>query len=51
MKKLRIAQPLPCALKWAKNVEVKEIMVLEGISVLDQGIISDINHVIYIHVT
>ena len=48
MKKLRIAQPLPCALKWAKNVEVKEIMVLE---VVDQGIILDINQVIYIHVT
>jgi len=34
-------------LKWAKNVEVKEIMVLE---VVDQGIILDINQVIYIHV-
>ena len=60
MKKLRIAQPplifkwyvgiysvLNTLLKWAKNVEVKEIMVLE---VVDQGIILDINQVIYIHV-
>jgi len=29
--------------KCAKNVEVKEIMVFEGISVLDEGIILDIN--------
>jgi uncharacterized protein len=34
---------LNTVVKWAKNVGVKEIMVLEGISVLDQGVILDTN--------
>jgi len=34
---------LNTVVKWAKNVGVKEIMVLEGISVLDQGVILDMN--------
>jgi uncharacterized protein len=32
---------LNTVVKWAKNVGVKEIMVLEGISVVDQGVILD----------
>jgi uncharacterized protein len=34
---------LDTVVKWAKNVGVKEIMALEGISVPDQGVILDTN--------